>query len=380
LCASVREAAPLRLGLIVNPYAGRGGPLALHGSDEMEPAGPPSPAVHERARRALARIASHAGDLERELQVVAAPGVMGADVARESGLTVTGILGPDGPSTAQATRDCAAQAARSAVDLLLFVGGDGTACDVTGAAGLSLPILGVPAGVKMHSGVFGVTPEAAAEVAVGWLDDPRPSRLARADVLDGDEAARREGLIEVRLHGQALIPRAPRRVASAKAPFGADDGQLAAACRMVAADLDDGLVLLGPGTTTAQVAEARGLESSLLGVDAVAGGALVGRDLDEAGLLAALDAHPDDRPRLVLGVIGGQGMLLGRGNQQLSPAVLRRIQCDDVTVLAARDKLLALQPSRLHIDTGDPELDERLSGHVAVRVAPRERVMMEVGP
>jgi predicted polyphosphate/ATP-dependent NAD kinase len=149
---------------------------------------------------------------------------------------------------------------------------------------------------------------------------------------------------------------------------------------MVAAGLDEGVVLIGPGSTTAQVAQARGLEGTLLGVDAVAGGELVGRDLDEAGLLRVLDAHPDRRPRLVLGVIGGQGMLLGRGNQQLSAAIVRRVQRDDITVLAARDKLLALQPSRLRVDTGDPDLDEQLSGHLAVRVAPRERVMMEVGP
>jgi predicted polyphosphate/ATP-dependent NAD kinase len=380
LCASVRDAAPLRLGLIVNPYAGRGGPLALHGSDDLEPAGPPSPAVHARTLRALSRIAAGAQRPGRPLRVHAAPGAMGAQVAAEAGLTVSGRLGPERQSTAQATRDCAAQATRDAVDLLLFAGGDGTACDVTGATGVALPVLGIPAGVKMHSGVFGATPEAAAEVALNWLADPRPARLARAEVLDCDEAARRRGTVEVRLHGQALVPREPRRLLGAKSSSGNDDGQLAAVCAIVAADLHDELVLLGPGTTTARVAEARGLEGTLLGVDVVRGGELVGRDVDEAGLLRILDDHPGVRPWLVLGVIGGQGMLLGRGNQQLSPAVLRRVRREDITVLAARDKLLALQPSRLHIDTGDPELDERLSGHMAVRVATRERVMMEVGP
>jgi predicted polyphosphate/ATP-dependent NAD kinase len=380
LCAGVRDLTPLRLGLIVNPYAGRGGPLALHGSDDLEPVGPPAAEVRTRTLRALARIASGAPRLDRTLAVHAAPGAMGADAAQEAGLMLAGALGPDGPSTAQATRDCAARASRAGVDLLLFAGGDGTARDVTGAAGLELPVLGIPAGVKMHSGVFGSTPEAAAEVALDWLADPRPSRLARAEVLDADEAARRAGTLDVRLYRQALVPRSPQRVLGAKASPRAADAELAAACAMVAAGLDEGVVLIGPGSTTAQVAEARGLQGTLLGVDAVAGGELVGRDLDEAGLLRVLDAHPDRRPRLVLGVIGGQGMLLGRGNQQLSAAVLRRVQRDDITVLAARDKLLALQPSRLRVDTGDRDLDERLSGHLAVRVAPRERVMMEVGP
>jgi predicted polyphosphate/ATP-dependent NAD kinase len=377
---SVPDTASRRLGLIVNPYAGRGGPLARRGSDDLEPIGPPSCAVRDRTLRALRRIAARAHRLEVPLQVLAAPGVMGSRYVGEAGLEHGMRLDSDGPSTPAATRRSAAQAVDAGVDLLLFAGGDGTARDVVGVTGTKLPILGIPAGVKMQSGVFGSTPEAAGEAAVDFLTDPDPVRLIVAEVLDVDETMLRAGGIDTRLYGEACVPRAPRRVLVAKAAApAADDGRLAAACRAVADELDgDRLTLVGPGTTTARVTAALALPGTLLGVDAIVGGHLVGRDLDEAGLLELLRADP--RPvGLVLGVIGGQGMLLGRGNQQLSAAVLRRVSREDITVLAARDKLLALDPARLRVDTSDVELDARLHGYLPVRVAPRERVMMAVG-
>jgi predicted polyphosphate/ATP-dependent NAD kinase len=374
----VRDAAPRRLGLIVNPYAGRGGPLAHHGSDDLAPSGPPPAAVRDRTLRALRRIAR--AELHAPLEIHAAPGPMGADLARAAGLTVTAELAPAQASTAAATRRCARAATGLPVDLLLFVGGDGTARDVTGATGVDVPVLGVPAGVKMHSGVFGATPESAGDVAADFLHDPQPEYLAPAEVLDIDEPARRAGQLGTRLYGDAMVPDSPSRVLAAKsAAPSADEARLAAACAAVAAQIDDhALTQIGPGTTTRGVLAARGQHGSLLGVDVLADGRVLGRNLDEAGLLALLEAG--DRPvALVLGVVGGQGMLLGRGNQQLSAAVLRRVPCAAITVLAARDKLLALHPARLCVDTGDPELDQRLHGHLPVQVATRERIMMEVG-
>ena len=376
----MRDAAPRRLGLIVNPYAGRGGPLARRGSDDLRPSGPPAPAVYARTMRALRRIAERADQLGAPLQIHAAPGAMGADLAKAAGLTTPTPLGPDGPSTAEATRRCAAAATGLPVDLLLFAGGDGTARDVTGATGAVVPVLGIPAGVKMHSGLFGATPESAGDATIDFLRDPDPEHLTRAEVLDIDEAARRADAVDVTLYGEALTPNAPQRVLAAKsaAPT-ADAARLAGACQAVADEIDgNALILIGPGTTTARVAEALGLHGTLLGVDAVSDGRLLGRDLDEAGLLAIV--REQARPvALVLGVVGGQGMLLGRGNQQLSAEVLRHVSREAITVLASRDKLFALRPCRLRVDTGDPALDARLHGHLPVRVAPRERVIMEVG-
>jgi predicted polyphosphate/ATP-dependent NAD kinase len=118
-----------------------------------------------------------------------------------------------------------------------------------------------------------------------------------------------------------------------------------------------------------------GLEKTLLGVDAVRAGRLVGSDLGERDLL---DLIADEPVTLVIGVVGGQGAILGRGNQQLSPAVLRRVGIENVEIVAGLRKLLALEPPLLRVDTGDPELDRALCGYRRVHVAPRRTLVYRV--
>lgn len=376
-----RAAGPVRLGLVVNPVAGVGGRVGLKGSDgeavqRRAAALGAVPQAGARTIRALRRLAALP-----DVEVVAAPGAMGADQARAVGLRTTVLPGTaHGATTAEDTRSAAAELVRRGVDLLVFAGGDGTACDVHDAVGARLPLLGVPTGVKMHSGVFAASPEAAGEAAAAWLADPRPDRLTDAEVADIDEAAVRRDRIATRLHGHARVPRDRSRMLAAKGSPARDAGaELDGACARVVADLAPGtLLLVGPGTSTARVLTGLGLPATLLGVDALVDGALVGSDLDERGLLALLGDH--DRAALLLGVVGGQGALLGRGNQQLSPAVLRRVGRDGLRVVASRDKLAALSPGALRVDTGDPELDRLLAGHLPVRVSSRETVVMSVTP
>jgi predicted polyphosphate/ATP-dependent NAD kinase len=160
----------------------------------------------------------------------------------------------------------------------------------------------------------------------------------------------------------------------AKVASHSGDGELEDLCRALAAE-HQGLVLYGPGTTTQRILAHLGVDGTLLGVDAVDAGRLVGADLGERGLLDLLAGRT---ARLVLGVVGGQGSLLGRGNQQLSPEVLRRIGLDRIEIVAAADKLLELDPAALHVDTGDPTLDRQLVGYRRVRVGPRRMLMMNV--
>src|SRR5690349_706814 len=313
------------LGLLVNPIAGMGGRVALKGTDGPEAlraarARGASPLAPARAARALARLAEEAP----AVTLLAAPGTMGAEIARDAGLDVEATSGDAREETSAAdTREAASEMRERGVDLLLFAGGDGTARDIHAAVGSTLPLLGVPTGVKMHSGVFAATPAAAGAAAAAYLRGA--TQLQDADIADQDANG-------VEIHGAVRVPRQPRLMLGRKT--GSDPANLE---RLAAAvDLRSELTLFGPGTTTEAVLRRLGQHGTLLGVDAVRDGQVVFRDLDEAGLLTLLDAHED--VALVVGVVGGQGALFGRGNQQLSPAVLRRIGRDRIQIVASAEK------------------------------------------
>ena len=372
-----------RIGLIVNPIAGMGGRVGLKGTDGPEVLERALqlgavPVAAERTVRALARlelVLRH----EHKVSLVAAAAEMGADLA-EAYSFETDVLpaaGHPGASTAADTRAAAAELARRGIDLLLFAGGDGTIRDIHDAVGDHVPVLGIPTGVKMHSAVFATSPENAGEVAATFLADGEAAELREVEVVDLNESAARDGRIETRLCGSVRVPADRLRMQAAKARSGAaDDAALDAVCRWIADDMDPRRIyVLGPGTTTKRIAGHLGLPKTLLGIDAVRGGRLVGADLGERGLLDLLGG---EAATLLLGVVGGQGALLGRGNQQLSPAVLRQIGVENVEVVAGLAKLVALDPPWLRVDTGDPGLDAELEGYRRVHVAPRRTHVCKV--
>lgn len=369
-----------RLGIIVNPIAGIGGPVALKGSDgpdaiavARERGGVPQ--APERASRTLRALAAAAGSLE----MLAAPGVMGADTAREAGFDVQATSPTVAPVTTAADTRAAALAMRDAdVDLLVFAGGDGTARDIHDAVEDRLPVLGIPAGVKMHSGVFAHSPEAAAQAVAQFLGRETPRRLRRADVADVDEQAAREGRVASILYGSVRVPDLPRLVLAAKSGSRTSPGiALEALCQSVANALEpDCLYLIGPGSTTALVLDALGESGTLLGIDAVRDRKVMGRDLSEKQIAALMEGSR--QTRLIVGLVGGQGALFGRGNRQLGPSVLWQIPRDRIMILSASDKLLTLSSPTLWVDTGDPELDRHLEGYMRVDVGPRQQVIMKV--
>ncbi|MBS1892587.1 MAG: NAD(+)/NADH kinase [Actinobacteria bacterium] len=368
------------LGLIVNPIAGMGGRLGLKGTDgparlrtaiEREA----TATAGERAGRALARIVP----LKDRLSVCAAAGPMGGTMAEALRLETTVVDAGRGgrATTAEDTRKAAAEMAARGVDLLLFAGGDGTARDILDATAGEVPVLGVPAGVKMYSGAFARSPEAAGDATVAYLGRRGTTpRLRAAEVVDLDEDSdwRARAL---RIYGRVWVPAARSQMLGAKAGRSVgDEVQLDALAAEIVAEMEpDRLYILGPGTTVGRVRRALGMEDRLLCVDAVRDGKPVGLDLGEAELLELIG----DAPATVLaGVIGGQGSLFGRGNQQISAAVLKRVGADHVTVLCGEGKLLALDPMRLHVDTGEASVDGDLCGFRPVRVAPGRSVVVEV--
>ena len=367
----------VRLGLIVNPVAGLGGKVGLKGTDGAEIvrralALGATPVAPGRAARALARLER----CREGLSVVAGARAMGGDLARAHEFRTEVLAAGDRDQTSAAdTKAAAADMERRGVDLILFAGGDGTTRDIVDAVGTRVPILGIPTGVKMHSAVFATSPEAAADVVASHLSG-RAQAMRESEVMDVDEDALREGRVSARLHAVARVPFDRARVQHPKASSPSPDASLDALCRQIAAEASaDRLTLLGPGTTTQRILAHLKLDGTLLGVDAVESGSLVAADLNEAQLLELLDGRP---ATLVVGVVGGQGYVFGRGNQQLSPEVIRRVGLANLEILAALDKVLALDPPTLRVDTGDPALDAELTGYRAVRIAPNRSIVLKV--
>ncbi|MBA8992009.1 putative polyphosphate/ATP-dependent NAD kinase [Curtobacterium pusillum] len=364
----------MTIGVLVNPVAGIGGPAGLGGSDGAD--------VQQRARQrggrarageraALALRTLAAAHPDAELLTVA--GAMGEDAARASGLHASVVAGaactPDrGPGTTAAdTTRAAAALARAGARLVLFAGGDGTARDVAAGLPADVPMLGIPAGVKMYSGCFAVGPSAAGTLAADWLDGA--AATAPAEILDLDEDALRAGRPDPKLFAIREVPFVPGRTQARKAstPSSERDAVHRAARGVVARMRPDVRYLIGPGTTTTEVGRILGLELSPLGLDLVEDGRLLARDLSETDALAAVRGGAADA---VITVIGGQGFLLGRGNQQLSADVVRALSENGsrprIDVVATEQKLIDLGGRPLLVDTGDPVLDATLSGHVSV--------------
>ena len=364
-----------KVGLIVNPLAGIGGRVGLKGSDgteivEKALALGAVPEAHKKAAKALERIKG----LGNEIELFTYPGPMGETLALELGYEprVLGTLTKEG-TTGEDTERAATLLRKAGIDLLLFAGGDGTARNVFHAIGQDLPVIGIPAGVKIHSAVYADTPAHAGDAASLFLAGNGRIQLKEAEVMDIDEDAFRDDRVSARLYGYMTVPNVKNLMQSAKAGSVSSEleSMAAIASDVKAQMLDQTCYLIGPGTTTRAISNLLGLPNTLLGVDAVLNGALVGSDLNEAGILALLDRMEalGISAKVIVTVIGGQGYIFGRGNQQLSHRVLKRIGKGNLIVVATESKMIALGGKPLLVDTGDAEVNQSLSGYVKVITA-----------
>jgi predicted polyphosphate/ATP-dependent NAD kinase len=352
----------MRVGVVVNPIAGMGGRVGLKGTDgkveEARERGA-EPRAPERAERALAAFAERAPDAE----VFAAGGQMGDEEAEAAGLSPTVLTDPPAETDPEDTRGAVRAFLDHDVDLVLFVGGDGTAVDVAEAleaAESDTPMLGVPAGVKVYSSVFGVTPEDAGRIAATW------DRAERREVNDIDEDAFRGGEVNTELQAVVRVPVADGLQASKQLGGGSVD----ALADDVAEDVrPHATYVLGPGSTLGAIERELGVEPSPLGVDVYRDGEVLVRDASEREIL---DALGEDNV-IVVSPIGGQGMVFGRGNDQISPAVIRQ---SEVVVVASPSK--ADDVGVLRVDTDDGDVNESLRGWQQVRIGRYERRLMKV--
>jgi predicted polyphosphate/ATP-dependent NAD kinase len=303
---------------------------------------------------------------------------MGAQVLAGLGVSAEIMGEPSQPTTAADTGRAARAMAAAGADLLLFCGGDGTARDLLDAVGDAVLVLGVPSGVKMHSGVFTTTPEAAGEIlqrlVAGGL-----VRSTRADVRDNDEQALREGQIKPRHFGELLVPELGGFVQHTK-EGGRENESLAVAeivadvAERIEASSSSTFHVLGPGSTVAAIKQALGMRATLLGVDVYQDGEQVGTDVDARWL----ETHVEQPFNLILSFTRRQGFLIGRGNQQLSPGFLRKLDRQRLLVVATRSKLLSLEGRPLLVDTDDVQLDREYSGLVEVIAGYEDRLWYRV--
>ncbi|NLT49261.1 MAG: ATP-NAD kinase family protein, partial [Clostridiales bacterium] len=337
-----------KVGLIINPLAGIGGRVGLKGSDgrEIVEKAFAMGAVAEaplKAGRALNRLVN----MREEFQLLTYPGPMGENVARDMGFDPVVLGSLEGEwTTPEDTEKAAVDLREAGAELILFAGGDGTARNVYHAIGNSLPVVGIPAGVKIHSAVYADTPTHAGDAAALFLSGSGRIQLREAEVMDIDEEAFRQDRVSARLYGYMTVPNVRNLMQSAKAGSVSteSDTMMSIASHIVTHMEQDVCYLMGPGTTIRAVMDVLGLKNTLLGVDAVLNRKLVGSDLNESALLELLDEMDSKGipAKVVVTVIGGQGYVFGRGNQQLSHRVLKRVGKDNIIIAATEAKMIAL--------------------------------------
>ncbi|MHA2079913.1 MAG: ATP-NAD kinase family protein [Candidatus Thorarchaeota archaeon] len=365
----------MNIGLLVNPIGGMGGRVGLKGTDgvvEEAIKRGASPVAPGRALEFLTALESviSSSKLKDELRIITCPGKMGEDVLQEAGLKHEVIeLDIENSTDAEDTKDCVLTLYEADVRLLVFVGGDGTARDILDSATAydleGLQVLGVPSGVKMYSGIFVVNPADAAEVV--RLVYEGTAQTAEFEIMDADEKAIRKDQFIINLYGYLTGPSVPARFQGAKqaSPETSDEQEAQEAiAKYVIEEMDqEGTYILGPGTSVKMVTDMLKVKKTTLGVDVYKLGK-AHNDVSENKILELVDDF--SKAWIIVSPIGHQGMLFGRGNQQISPGIIERVGRDHIIVISTPSKLKGIAGEILRVDTGDAQIDDMLRGYIRV--------------
>lgn len=367
----------LHIGLIVNPFAGIGGALALKGSDGAEirtralNAGATKNAL-PRTIVALTPLLAHTDAFE----IYTAGEDMGESICRQLGLPCHVVYSADALQTEADDTIAATQALLSHdIDILVFAGGDGTARNIVQANPQHTPVVGVPCGCKIHSGVYAITPQAAGEIVVKIINHELVS-LMTAEVRDIDEDKFRQGIVTAKYYGELMVPEDLSYIQAVKSGGKEQDElvliDIADEIREQMDEHEDAYFVMGSGSTVDAVMSELNLQNTLLGVDVVFQGEVIASDVTSAQLLSITQAKPC---KLVITAIGGQGHIFGRGNQQLSPDFIERLERSDILIVATKNKLNSLGDKGFISDTGQPALDDKLAGPMSVITGYRDKVL-----
>jgi predicted polyphosphate/ATP-dependent NAD kinase len=359
---SAPEKKPTKtIGFIVNPIAGMGGAVGLKGTDGKTILNKAislgaKPIASQRAETFISELYQ----TKQNLKLIVGAGCMGKNQAKKFGFDCQVIGESKKETTSKDTKNTAKEMMQSGVDLLVFCGGDGTARDILGVVGMKVPVVGVPTGVKMHSALFAVSPQAAARVAIRYLFGDLP--LREAEVMDVDEQAFRKGFLSAELHGYMLSPYEPNLIQGNKleSPRAESEvrNQAAIAIYIIEEMKPDVIYIIGPGTTTRTISDLLDQKKTLLGVDLFQNKKIIAKDANERRITEAIKGKT---AWIIVTPIGGQGFIFGRGNQQISPKIIHQIGLEHIVVIATRSKLNRLKS--LRVDTGDSELDKELKAH-----------------
>lgn len=367
-----------RIGLLLNPVAGIGGTVGLKGSDgeEIQRKAFERGAVcrvSERTQRALSEILC----MKDRITIYAAPAAMGSNLAKEMGFDTVTVGEAGTVTTAEDTERIAALLSECSIELLLFAGGDGTARNIYSAVPSQLPVIGIPAGVKIHSAVYALSPPAAGRALKAALLSS--FRIREAEVMDIDEELYRQGILKAKLYGYLTVPVVHGTMQKPKAASHNSENDIAGICEEIKERMrsrgEDICYILGAGSTVFAVKKSLGFKGTLIGLDLYQNGQVISEDVTEKELLKITGER---ECCLIITAIGGQGHIFGRGNQQVSPAVLRQIARENIWIVAAASKIYSLPEQSLYVDTGDEAADERLRGYWKVIVGWQESLVCRV--
>ncbi|HMA62929.1 MAG TPA: ATP-NAD kinase family protein [bacterium] len=363
-----------KIGLIVNPIAGMGGSVGLKGTDgdifkEALKLGA-EPVTPERTRNLFRHV-----EKNKYIDLIVAPDKMGAKYIKGTDISYKLVGNIPEKTSAEDTKRIAQKMVDKEIDLLVFVGGDGTARDIYDAIGLKIPVVGVPSGVKIFSPVFAVSARAASKMVDAYVEG---TDTIEKEVLDIDEDAFRNNRLASKLYGYLRVPKVNKLLQQGKESSNRDKSS-----RKIKSEIaeyivknmkNDYLYLLGPGTTLKAISNKIGIPKTLLGVDAIFNKEIIGSDLNEQDILGLLEKY--EKAKIIVTPIGGNGFIFGRGSKQFTPQVLKSIDKENIIIVGTSNKIKKLDC--LRADTGDQKVDNLLSGNIKVIVSGKEESIMEV--
>lgn len=369
----------MKVGFVINPIAGMGGTVALKGTDGLIKealnlgATPVSPIRAELFFSYLSRTVQI--ETKSEILFLTPSSPMGEQIVSKFSFNYKIInLNIDHRiTTPQDTKDAVRLFEQEQVDLIIFVGGDGTSIDIGMSLTKETPILGIPSGVKTYGSVFSHTPEEAASVLLSFNQSKASNN---AELLDLDEKLYNKGIISIELKGYVHVPAFPHyfqhakeRVEHNESEEGILEGISEEIYDLITSIKSKKLLIIGPGSTFNPFASKIGIIRSILGIDCIECSEdgkfkTIISDAREDQIFSLLNRYHD--VFILVTPIGGMGYIFGRGNHQISPRIVNKVSKNNLLIACSPQKLSTIQEQTLRVDTSNETFNREISGYIRV--------------